>query len=99
MDIAEVLNRIRPNTSWKIKDTYESLVWLDENSTKPSYEEIETHWKSIEKEILEERARELRQSAYQAEADPLFFKWQAGEGTQEEWIEKRKEIRQRYPKE
>ena len=38
-----------------------------------------------------------RQAAYTAEADPLFFKWQAGEGTEEEWKAKRQEIRNRYP--
>ena len=43
-------------------------------------------------------AEASRKAAYQTEADPLFFKWQAGEGTQEEWQAKREEIRQRYPK-
>ena len=38
-----------------------------------------------------------RQLAFTAEADPLFFKWQSGEGTQEEWIAKRQEIRDKYP--
>lgn len=38
-----------------------------------------------------------RQAAYTSEADPLFFKWQAGEGTEEEWKAKRQEIRERYP--
>jgi len=38
-----------------------------------------------------------RQAAYTQEADPLFFKWQAGEGTKEEWEAKREEIRARYP--
>lgn len=38
-----------------------------------------------------------RHAAYTAEADPLFFKWQAGEGTEEEWKAKRQEIRDRYP--
>lgn len=38
-----------------------------------------------------------RQAAYTAEADPLFFKWQAGEATEEEWLAKRQEIRDRYP--
>lgn len=42
-------------------------------------------------------AQQSRQSAYQAEADPLFFKWQAGEGTEEEWLGKRAEIAERYP--
>lgn len=30
-------------------------------------------------------------------ADPLFFKWQAGEGTEAEWLAKREEIRTRFP--
>jgi hypothetical protein len=42
-------------------------------------------------------AQVARQSAYTAEADPLFFKWQAGEGTEAEWLAKREEIRNRFP--
>ena len=38
-----------------------------------------------------------RQSAFQSEADPLFFKWQAGGGTEAEWLAKREEIRNRFP--
>jgi hypothetical protein len=38
-----------------------------------------------------------RQAAFQAEADPLFFKWQAGESTEAEWLAKREEIRTRFP--
>jgi hypothetical protein len=38
-----------------------------------------------------------RHTAYTAEADPLFFKWQAGEGTEADWLAKRQEIRDRYP--
>ena len=38
-----------------------------------------------------------RQAAFEREADPLFFKWQAGEGTEQEWLAKREEIRARYP--
>jgi hypothetical protein len=38
-----------------------------------------------------------RQAAYTAEADPLFFKWQAGEATEAAWKAKRAEIRARYP--
>ena len=38
-----------------------------------------------------------RQAAYQREADPLFFQWQAGEATEAEWLSSRKDIRARYP--
>lgn len=38
-----------------------------------------------------------RQEAFQHEADPLYFQWQAGEGTEAAWLQKREEIRARYP--
>jgi hypothetical protein len=39
----------------------------------------------------------LRKAAYIAESDPLFFKWQRGEATREEWLAKIAEIQARYP--
>jgi hypothetical protein len=44
-----------------------------------------------------ENARQQRAAAYQAEADPLYFKWQRGEATQAEWLAKIDEIKARYP--
>jgi hypothetical protein len=45
-----------------------------------------------------DNASQLRQRAYIAEADPLFFKAQRGEATMEEWQAKVAEIKARYPK-
>jgi hypothetical protein len=42
-------------------------------------------------------AKAARSADFATEADPLFFKWQAGEGTKEEWEAKRESIRARYP--
>jgi hypothetical protein len=41
----------------------------------------------------------LRREAYTAESDPLFFKSQRGEATNQEWLDKVAEIKARYPKE
>jgi hypothetical protein len=41
--------------------------------------------------------KELRHAAYVAESDPIFFKYQRGEATKEEWIAKVEEIKARYP--
>ena len=46
-----------------------------------------------------EMVRMQRQSAYIAEADPLFFKAQRGEVEQQVWLDKVAEIKARYPKE
>lgn len=38
-----------------------------------------------------------RHATYIAESDPIFFKWQRGEATQQEWLDKIAEIDTRYP--
>ena len=43
------------------------------------------------------QAQLQRSAAYAAESDPLFFKAQAGEVDQAEWLAKREEIRARFP--
>lgn len=51
-------------------------------------------------ELLEEatrKAKERRRAAYATEADPLFFGWQRGENTEQEWLDKVAEIRAKYP--
>lgn len=61
-------------------------------------------WKIIdltseEIEILLNRQKEeladKRRRAYQREADPLFFEWQRGESTQQQWLGKIEEIKNR----
>lgn len=47
---------------------------------------------------LNEQATQDRLQAYREEADPLFFKWQRGEASQQEWMDKVAEIKQRFPK-
>lgn len=41
--------------------------------------------------------RAKRAAAYTAEADPLFFKYQRGEGDRDEWLSKIEEIRSLFP--
>jgi hypothetical protein len=51
--------------------------------------------KVAEKHRAEAQAK--RAAAYRDEADPLFFMWQAGEVAEAEWMDKRAEIRARFP--
>jgi hypothetical protein len=49
---------------------------------------------------LDARAAQVeaqRAEAYRTESDPLFFKSQRGEATQQEWLDKVAEIKSRYP--
>ena len=56
---------------------------------------------STEKEVTyEEMIAEIdaqRLVAFQTIADPKFFEWQAGEGTEAEWLASRESVREMYP--
>ena len=44
----------------------------------------------------QEQLKQQRSEAYRTESDPLFFKSQRGEATQQEWLDKVAEIKARY---
>lgn len=47
--------------------------------------------------FLEPTISELRQQSYALESDPIFFKWQRGEATEQEWLDVIQAIRDRFP--
>jgi hypothetical protein len=53
----------------------------------------------LEQELIAHNAQQKssRSAAYALEADPIFFKWQRGEATQQEWLDKVEEIKLLYP--
>jgi len=50
-----------------------------------------------EEELQLETIKRLRQNAFEMESDHLFFQYQEGTITKEEWLAKKEEIRARYP--
>jgi hypothetical protein len=46
---------------------------------------------------MADRDQALR-AALSAEADPLFFRWQRGEASREDWFAKVAEVKARFPK-
>lgn len=69
------------------------------NEAKQRWETAWTVRPMTEQELQElaQQKDQQRKLAYQNEADPLFFKWQRGESTQEVWLAKVAEIKARYP--
>jgi hypothetical protein len=47
--------------------------------------------------VTDEQKEQMRRNAYVKESDPLFFKWQRGEATKEDWLSKVEEIKARQP--
>lgn len=52
---------------------------------------------AAEQQTITAMNRASRAAAYTTESDPIFFKAQRGEATNEEWLTKVQEIRDRFP--
>ncbi len=72
----------------------------------PGIVEVLTKKEFLERKEAEFKARYEKELAvakhnrsvhYQVEADPLFFKYQRGDATKEEWLAKVEEIKARFP--
>ena len=98
IDYASILDINYPGTQWAMQGMdYEGITWMDE-SPKPTKEELDALWESTQIALKNREASENRKRAYAQESDPLFFKAQRGEATQEEWLALVEEIKNRYPK-
>jgi hypothetical protein len=73
---------------------------LDAQGNKVTIDEAAVAVEAARLEAIDatKRIEENRKAAYIAESDPLFFKAQRGEVTQQEWLDKIAEIKARYPK-
>ena len=97
MDIAWILNKIRPGAAWSLAENrFETLEWKDQ-SEKPTYQEVVNAWDEVQAEIDKVNVQNLRRKAYQEEADPIYFEYQRGDATEQDWLDKIAEIKERYP--
>lgn len=98
ISIAVALSELAPGASWSIDDEdYSTLVWWSPEIAKPTYEALKAKLAELEAAQPLKAAQAARAAAYAAESDPLFFKAQAGEVDEAEWLAKREEIRARFP--
>lgn len=59
-------------------------------------------WKYVDGEFVQPKAskeevKQIRHINYHLYSDPLFFKWQRGEATKEEWLEAVQSIKDQFP--
>lgn len=99
IDYSLILSTNYPGAEWTLNgNSYDGLTWLSD-SPKPTQEELDALWLETKKAFDNKQIDIKRNNAYIAEADPLFFKAQRGEGTMADWEAKVAEIKARYPKE
>jgi hypothetical protein len=86
------------NPKWVCRgaDEYTNYEWCDDRP-QPSQAECDAIIPTLLAQREHNQIREQRHQAFTLEADPLFFRTQRGETTDEEWLAKCAEIRSRYP--
>ncbi|CAB5222903.1 hypothetical protein UFOVP369_40 [uncultured Caudovirales phage] len=79
-----------PDTTYTKNVVEDKPVLIDDKWTQ--------QWAVIDKSAEEINAIQEanRKQAYIDESDPIFFKWQRGEATQQDWLDKVNEIKQRW---
>ena len=97
MNITQILVMKYPGTFWELDgQTYENLKWQDDSS-KPTEEELEALWPEVQYEVAYGRVEQARQVAYQQTADPIFFEYQRGDKTEAEWLDAVQAVKDAHP--
>ena len=97
MDIALVLSRRYPDALWTLSgDSYSGLTWLSDGDA-PTLAELEAEWAQVEYEVAYEAVQKARQAAYQSDSDPVFFDFQRGEVTEQDWLDAVQAVKDAHP--
>ena len=97
MDIAMILTKKYKGKYWSLEgDDYEGLTWLSEGAP-PTKEEIEAYWPEVKHEIDCDFVAIQRKEAYLQISDPLFFQYQRGEVSEQDWLDSVNSIKEMYP--
>ena len=97
IDYAAVLSSNYVGSEWTLNgDTYDGLTWLSD-TPKPTQAELDAAWPQVQYEQQRAAIETQRRNAYTQEADPLFFSYQRGEATEQDWLDAVESIRTRFP--
>lgn len=94
---ATAIKSLIPNAEFVIRGGV--IEWIVPSIAPVTEEEIAAELARLQAEQPLKIAEANRKAAYTNESDPLFFKAQRGEATEQEWLDKIAEIKARFPKE
>ena len=85
-DYAAVLSSVYPDASWSlVGNDFTTLEWFDEGDA-PTQDVLDAAWPQVEWDDQYAQAQQARHAAYVSQSDPVFFRWQRGEATEQEWL-------------
>ena len=85
-DYAAVLSSVYPDASWSlVGNDFTTLEWFDE-TVPPTEAECDAAWPQVQWDAEYAQVQAARHAAYVTDTDPVFFRWQRGEATEQEWL-------------
>jgi hypothetical protein len=99
VDYAAVLSAAYPGALWSlVNNDLATLVWDEGNAqSMPLKAELDAAWPAVQYARAYAAVEQARHAAYIAEADPAFFKWQRGTGTEQEWLDAVQAVKDAHP--
>ena len=96
-DYSTVLAATCPDGEWTLRDNdYNTLVWLSDG-TPPSQAELDGAWPQVQHDLAYAQVERQRKAAYERHADPVFFRWQRGTATEQDWLDAVQAVKDAHP--
>jgi hypothetical protein len=97
IDYPAVLAANYPDAEWTLNgDTYDGLDWIGPGD-KPTQAELDAAWPQVDYDRQVAAVENARRAAYATDSDPLFFEWQRGDGTEQEWLDAVAAVKAAHP--
>jgi hypothetical protein len=97
MDIPAILSAKYVGAEWTLNgDDYAGLTWLSD-SPKPTEAELVALWPEVQYERAYEAVEQRATTAYRETADPIFFQYQRGDATEQEWLDAVQAVKDAHP--
>jgi hypothetical protein len=68
-----------------------------DNSPKPTKKALEALWPEVQHARAVASVERARQAAYAQTTDPLYFRWQRGDATEQDWLDAVQAVKTAHP--
>lgn len=97
VDYPAVIRSLYPDGEFVLRGTdYDGLEWYGPGN-KPTKKKLDDAWPAVEYANAYAAVEQARRAAYTVEADPLFFEWQRGDGTEQAWLDAIAAVKAAHP--
>ena len=96
-DYVAILETNYADKEWSISNNdYDTLGWYSAGEP-PTQAELDAQWAQVDYQNQYDTVETTRRTQYEAQSDGLFFEWQRGTNTKENWEAEVKAIKDANP--